>query len=206
MIYVDTASLKSGHTKSCGCLKKEMFSNRTKKICKKYNNYDLSTYVYGVGWTNKGVEFYFDKEDYEKIKDYCWNINHSGYLTSHDPAKQGKRKTIYFHRVIMDVVDKDWKVYQVDHINHDPLDNRKQNLRIGCNAENAKNKRLTSLNYSGYPGVSYHKLTKKWQARVGLNGKRIYLGLFDDINSAIDVVDKFKRENYGGFYFDPRTP
>ena len=62
--YISVAgyNLKNGHTQSCGCLQKE------KAKQKKYNTYDLSR-EYGVGWTTSGEEFYFDLEDYDKIKE-----------------------------------------------------------------------------------------------------------------------------------------
>ena len=60
---------------SCGCLRK----NPSIIIRRKYNNYDLSG-EYGIGYTSKGEEFYFDLEDYDKIKDYCWFKNDSGYI------------------------------------------------------------------------------------------------------------------------------
>ena len=67
MIVVRGENLKNGSTKSCGCLAKEVRS----KIHKKYNQYDLSG-EYGIGWTsNTNEEFYFDLEDYNKIKNYC---------------------------------------------------------------------------------------------------------------------------------------
>ena len=48
---------------------------RSSKCNKKYNKYDLSG-EYGIGWTsNTNQEFYFDLEDYDKIKDYCWIYN-----------------------------------------------------------------------------------------------------------------------------------
>lgn len=45
-------------------------SNKGGKKNKRYNRYDL-TGEYGIGYTNQGVEFYFDLEDYDKIKEYC---------------------------------------------------------------------------------------------------------------------------------------
>ena len=60
--------LKSGNTKSCGCLDSEIVSKRNKDN-KKFNEYNLSG-EYGIGYTAKGEEFYFDLEDYYKIKDY----------------------------------------------------------------------------------------------------------------------------------------
>ena len=70
-----SGSLTNGTTKSCGCLKIQSSKDRNKK----YNTYDLSS-DYGIGYTSKGEEFYFDIEDYNKIKDYCWHISGNGYL------------------------------------------------------------------------------------------------------------------------------
>ena len=70
---------KENGTKSCGCFAKENMS----KIKKKYNTYDL-TGEFGIGYTSKNEKFYFDLEDYDKIKDYCWYINNKGYVTSTD--------------------------------------------------------------------------------------------------------------------------
>ena len=62
-----TSDLKSGKTKSCGCLQKEA----TSLTHKKYNNYNLDG-EFGIGWTeNTNREFYFDLEDYSKIKGSC---------------------------------------------------------------------------------------------------------------------------------------
>ena len=59
--------LNYGTTKSCGCLKREI----TSIVRKKHNTYDLSG-EYGIVYTSKGEEFWFDKEDYDKVKDYYW--------------------------------------------------------------------------------------------------------------------------------------
>ena len=67
-VIVEGTNLRRGNTLSCGCLQKEMAVNGNKKS----NIYDL-TGEYGVGWTsNTNREFYFDIEDFDKIKDYCW--------------------------------------------------------------------------------------------------------------------------------------
>ena len=65
-IILILTTIKNGDVKSCGCLKR------------KHNNYDLSG-EYGIGWTiNTNKEFYFDLEDYDKIKNYCWHEHKSG--------------------------------------------------------------------------------------------------------------------------------
>ena len=71
--------LRNGKSKSCGCLIVEASHKR-----KKYNTYDLSG-DYGIGYTsnlnlNGNNEFYFDLEDYDKIKNYCWCFDDDGYL------------------------------------------------------------------------------------------------------------------------------
>ena len=77
------SNLTNGYTLSCGCLSKEN-SFKQGKSAKKYNIYDLSG-EYGIGYTLKGEEFYFDLEDYDKIKDYCW------YRTTYDYFQMRKR-------------------------------------------------------------------------------------------------------------------
>jgi len=78
ILTVESYSLTKGKTKSCGCLAKELTIQRFKK----YNTYNL-TNKYGIGYTsNTNEEFYFDLEDYEKIKDYCWRKNSDGYIVT----------------------------------------------------------------------------------------------------------------------------
>ena len=48
---------------------------------KKENKYDLSG-KYGIGYTYKGDEFYFDLDDYTLIKEHCWCIDHEGYVST----------------------------------------------------------------------------------------------------------------------------
>ena len=62
--------LRAGKKDHCGCLHWARLSQVTRKN-KNKNRYDLSG-SYGIGYTNKGEEFYFDKEDYELISKYCW--------------------------------------------------------------------------------------------------------------------------------------
>lgn len=76
-VVVAGHNLVKGHNKSCGCNKLKAISAKLKK----YNSYDLSGNC-GVGYCNDGTPFYFDKEDYELIKDYCWCDNGKGYLVA----------------------------------------------------------------------------------------------------------------------------
>ena len=67
---------------------------------------------------------------------------------------------------------------QADHIDHNTLDNRQDNLRICTRQENAKNRKKQANTSSQYKGVSWHKIAKKWKAQIRINGKDKHLGLF----------------------------
>lgn len=145
---------------------------------KKYNVFDLSN-EYGIGYTtNTNIPFYFDKDDYDKIKTYAWreDIN-SGYIVS-----SSRTSIIYIHRIIMNCCE---RKQEVDHINHNKADNRKQNLRICTHQQNNCNKPKTKLNTSGHVGVMWEKRFNKWRARIFNNGKDIHLGLFDNFEDAV---------------------
>ncbi|MBU3186553.1 HNH endonuclease [Clostridium estertheticum] len=164
-IIVLGSSLKSGHTKSCGCLNRER--NRSGKKMKKYNinkiynRYNL-TGEYGIGYTEKDEKFYFDLEDYDKIKDYHSYINDLGYVNMTKSNTQ-----TFMHRRVMNAK----KGELVDHIDHNKADNRKENLRIVTNSQNGMNTIISSNNTSGTKGVRWHKKREHWIARIEVDNK-----------------------------------
>jgi hypothetical protein len=66
----------------------------------------------------------------------------------------------------------------IDHINHNKLDNRRENLREVSYSFNNRNKMKRDGCFSKFVGVSRVKGTDKWQAGINVNGKRIALGTF----------------------------
>ena len=78
-----------------------------------------------------------------------------------------------------------WMPKEVDHVNQLRGDNSWDNLRPVTRLENTKNARLPKNNRSGYIGVSKMTGRNKWRAQIGVNGKTLNLGHFDDIKDAI---------------------
>ena len=77
--------------------------------------------------------------------------------------------------------------FTVDHINGVPSDNRIKNLRCVSVSENYKNKSTPRSNTSGHVGVSFHKASQKWRARIQNKMKERHLGLFDTKKEAIEA-------------------
>ena len=161
------------------------FNNKTKT---KYNKYDL-TGKYGIGWTtNTNQEFYFDLEDYELIKDYCWMENNEGYIYT---RIRGKNKYIRLHNLVTG-----WNY--VDHIKHKLYDNRKSELRKANDYLNSRNRSIPCNNRSGCKGVSWHKRDQKWRAYISHNHKWINLGNYEKLDEAIkarkEAEEKYQKE------------
>lgn len=187
-------NLTRNHTRSCGCLQREKAAG-TCKGHKKYNTYDLSG-EYGIGYTSKGEEFYFDLEDYDKIKDFCWYINNQGYVAT---RHQSKNSMVQMHRLIMGFPSAE---FVVDHKrgNKTKHDNRKENLRIATRSQNAMNKGLISTNKSGVTGVVWDRRIRKWVAQIEINGKN-HKKCFDYFNDAILKRKEWEEEFYKEFSY-----
>lgn len=87
----------------------------------------------------------------------------------------------------------------IDHINGNRSDNRISNLRQATNMQNHWNTKLRSTNTSGVKGVNFHKKAQKWCAEVWTDGKKNYLGLYEDIEEARRIVENFRKESHGEF-------
>ena len=188
---IDGHSLKQGLTKSCGCLNIELTIERNKILKRKYNTYDL-TREYGVGYTNNNEEFYFDLEDYDLIKNYCWILQH-GYVYAYVSGEE--HHLISMHRLVMKAQDED----KVDHIFHNLNDNRKSKLRLTTHSQNLMNKSMGKNNTSGVIGVSWDSRNNDWVARITANSKNIHLGRYKNFQDAV-CARKAGEEKYHGKY------
>lgn len=192
LIKVVGASLKRGLTTSCGCVKRERTSNANKRE----NKFDLDSEEYAIGYTRNGEPFWFDKEDYDKIKDCCWHYDH-GYVVT---IKNNKK--VYLHRLVMGNPE-----YFVDHIKHPPrqehkVDNRKSNLRIVTNQKNSMNSARRINNLSGRTGVCWDKQKGEWLARITINGKDIKLGWFTDKEDAINTRKEAEKQYFKEYSYN----
>lgn len=194
---VSTANLNNGSSTSCGCKQREGAS-KSGKNRKKYNNYDLSN-NYGIGYTSKGEKFYFDLEDYNKIKDYCWYLSNE-YVSANTYGNDKTHSKILMHRLIMGCID-DYDVV-VDHINHITYDNRKINLRIVTQSQNAKNCKLSKNNTSGVTGVYFDNHSGKWVAEIKVNYKKHSLGHFVEFEDAVKARKDAEKKFFGEFSYD----
>jgi hypothetical protein len=107
------------------------------------------------------------------ILEYTWSV-HSKRLRA-----TIKCRTWMMHRKLFDMTD---KKQIIDHIDGNPLNNSRSNLRITTQSGNMKNQNLHKDSKSGYKGVSFQ--SGKYRAYIVLDYKQIHLGRFDSKEEA----------------------
>ena len=137
----------------------------------------------------RGFVAVVDREDAEKLPG-MWCHSH-GYATqwSNDAGK-----CIRMHRVIMDAPDH----LVVDHINSNPLDNRKCNLRLATVAQNVHNNGVRSDNTSGVTGVRFRPERNRFEFRISFQGKT-FTKHFDEFPEAVKARKIAEEELFGEF-------
>lgn len=143
-------------------------------------------------WLPRGQEWFAGSGRSAEWSSAAWNARHAGapafrfvtkygYLSGH-VFKQG----LLAHRVAYAHAHGIWPDGQIDHINGNKTDNRIKNLRAVTDAENKKNMAMRKDNTSGIVGVGRHS-RGKWLAQMGVNGRVLYLGVFDKVEDAISA-------------------
>jgi hypothetical protein len=133
-----------------------------------------------------------DDEDFEWLSKQNWYFDR-GYVAR--KTSRPEHKTQYMHREIMHPPDR----MNIDHINHNGLDNQKSNLRICTRSENSHNQRLRFDNITGFKGITFHKRTKKWKAAITINRRGKTLGYFHTKEDAARAYDTAALQYFGEF-------
>ena len=175
-------NLVGGHTKSCGCLRKE----KARKIT--YSFYE----DYIIGDDGRGHQFMIDNDDFDRIKERHWTYSEGYWSTYIKIDDKGTR--VGMHTFIIQPKDG----YVIDHADRNRSNNRKYNLRQATVSQNSMNKTLRKNN-SGITGVRLDKRCNKWRAVITLNQKFIWLGEYADKDDAIKARLLAEAKYFGDF-------
>lgn len=149
-----------------------------------------------------------DDEDYDYLMQFKWHViphkNGTNFYAARGYRKEdGKKSTMLLHRELLNPVAffREAGGIEVDHINGDPLDNRRCNLRIVTKTENNRNRSKSPhlKTSSRFKGVSFHKRTGLWQAYIKTNDQMNRLGYFADETAAARAYDEGAKRLHGKF-------
>lgn len=128
-----------------------------------------------------------DAADFAQLCQYKWYLHQKGYA-----YRKGPSGNIYLHRMILGLERGDPR--QGEHINRNPLDCRRGNLRIACGSrDNQQNLSLYRTSTTGYRGVT--RRGRRFIAQVMLNRRMHYLGIYDTAEDAGAVAAAFRAEH-----------
>lgn len=146
----------------------------------------------------KGMFALVDDEDFDHLVQWKWHVQ----LGPSGPrprrlVKTGlarpRQKPLLMYRVLLGLSGRE----VVDHVDGNPLNNQRVNLRIATNGQNLANAKLHANNTSGFKGVGWHH--NAWKATIRVHGKQQSLGRFNEKLSAARAYDEAAIRLFGEF-------
>jgi len=141
----------------------------------------------------RGTYAIVDTDNLRGLNLYRWLCSHK--IGTNYARRFEKGRTIYMHREIMNAPDG----MEVDHINRNGLDNRRENLRLCTKAQNQQNSKKRRGKSSIFKGVSWDKKRRKWRVEITVNKKRIMIGRFPSEMKAAEAYDVEALYYFGEF-------
>ena len=176
------------------CLNVQTFSQRQKKhkeYCKTDRVLTQEQALHLFEYRDGNVFWKNTTHGKIKIGSQVGFLNDAGY---YQVSIYGKKYRV--HQIVY-LMQNGYIPKEIDHINTIKTDNRIENLREATRVQNMYNKNLSSRNTSGFKGVSWKEKIKKWQVAINVNGKRKYIGVYEDLELA-DLVATEARDKYHG--------
>ncbi len=152
---------------------------------------------------SRGLVAIIDAETFPLIEPYgkfssWWNVCTKSFYARARLRNSGTPGTSkYLHRIIMQAPSS----MHVDHIDHDTLNNRRENLRLATPSQNQCNMKIQSRNRSGYKGVSFCSRTRLWQAKIAVDHRQIWLGRHATIEEAAKAYEEGAKIFHGDFRY-----
>jgi hypothetical protein len=147
----------------------------------------------------RGKVAYVSEEDYERVSKYKWLCMGHGYAARSRRKDEGKKGIVYMHRFILGVEDG-----EVDHVDGDRLDNRRENLRLVTHSQNLMNQKPQNGRSSKYKGVYWDEANQSWKVQIKKkNDYRILCGFASEYMAsrvydilALDSFGEYARPNH----------
>jgi len=138
-------------------------------------------------------------EDYDRLSQFTWHVMKTNFNKLYarrwsDSSKN--KKAVLMHREVLNAPEHS----EVDHINHDTLDNRRDNLRLCTRQQNTQNRKSKVTEYKG---VSFNKVNGKYHTQIvePKTKKRLHLGDYDTPKQAGLVYDGFAKKLHKEFAY-----
>lgn len=129
----------------------------------------------------KGLTAIVDEDDYTFLNSFKWCASNSG--SSHYAQTRTKDGLVFMHHLVAGMA----LVGMIDHLDQNTMNNTKANLRVVTASVNQQNHKMQKNNTTGYYGVTFDKVNKKYRAMIHVNSKAIPLGRHQTaIDAALD--------------------
>jgi hypothetical protein len=180
--------LRSGRAQWCGCRGRETAPALL-------NPGEVPLY----GKHARGRVALVDEADFDLVMQFRWYVREGerprrpdGPYAFANPYRDGRQRPVSMHKLITG-----WP--STDHVNHNGLDNRRENLRPATASQNGANRRPVLGHSSQYKGVRWYPPRSNWCARIRVNGKLHHLGYFANEADAGRAYDAAATEFFGEY-------